>query len=149
MGPEKNFSKPWLLKKKVLPQHTDHAGVMWHGSYLSWLEEGRIMALENVGLPYSDLSEEGFEIPVIELRMKYLTSLHHGDEVLMKSWVLKQKGLRLLWKTAFLKKDKKLSAEANIYLALVQRNKRGMRLLRNYPDHISVAIRKLQNGPSL
>ena len=36
----------WILTKTVLPQHTDHAGVMWHGSYLNFLEEGRIDALD-------------------------------------------------------------------------------------------------------
>ena len=27
---------PWKLSKLVLPQHTDHAGVMWHGTYVNW-----------------------------------------------------------------------------------------------------------------
>ena len=26
-------TRPWRLRKRVLPQHTDHAGVMWHGAY--------------------------------------------------------------------------------------------------------------------
>ena len=34
----------WLLERRVLPQHTDHAGVMWHGAYLAWLEEARVEA---------------------------------------------------------------------------------------------------------
>ena len=38
----------WRLIKTVLPQHTDHAGVMWHGSYLNFLEEGRIDALDKI-----------------------------------------------------------------------------------------------------
>ena len=33
---------PWVLQRRVLPQHTDHAGVMWHGAYLAWLEEARV-----------------------------------------------------------------------------------------------------------
>ena len=36
---------PWRLCKRVLPQHTDHAGVMWHGAYVAWLEEARVEAL--------------------------------------------------------------------------------------------------------
>ena len=45
-------SKALRLIKCVLPQHTDHAGVMWHGVYLNWLEEARIEALSQVGLTY-------------------------------------------------------------------------------------------------
>jgi hypothetical protein len=26
---------PWCWRKRVLPQHTDHGGVMWHGAYVA------------------------------------------------------------------------------------------------------------------
>ena len=30
------YSKPvWKIEKIVLPQHADHAGVMWHGTYFN------------------------------------------------------------------------------------------------------------------
>ena len=32
-------ASPFRLVKRVLPQHTDHGGVMWHGGYVAWLEE--------------------------------------------------------------------------------------------------------------
>ena len=63
--------KEWNLTKIVLPQHTDHAGVMWHGSYFNFLEEGRIDALNQVGIKYSRFSKEGYEIPVISAQIKY------------------------------------------------------------------------------
>ena len=68
------MDNPWVLKKIVLPQHTDHAGVMWHGSYLNWLEEARVDALAKVGLSYSNLSQNGYEMPVVELNIKYIKS---------------------------------------------------------------------------
>ena len=51
--------QPWKLRKRVLPQHTDHAGVMWHGAYVAWLEEARVEALARVGLPYEVISKQG------------------------------------------------------------------------------------------
>ena len=47
---ESHPPRGWLLQRRVLPQHTDHAGVMWHGAYLAWLEEARVEALAAVGL---------------------------------------------------------------------------------------------------
>ena len=41
---------PWVCRKQVLPQDTDHAGVLWHGSYVAWLEEARVQALAEAGL---------------------------------------------------------------------------------------------------
>jgi len=57
----------WCLRRRVLPQHTDHGGVMWHGAYLGWLEEARVEALAAVGLAYSDLASRGQEFPVVAL----------------------------------------------------------------------------------
>ena len=79
-----SINKQWKLIKTVLPQHTDHAGVMWHGSYLNFLEEGRIDALDQLGLSYSKLSEKGFEIPVISIQLRYKISFIHGEKVLLR-----------------------------------------------------------------
>ena len=75
--------KEWNLTKTVLPQHTDHAGVMWHGSYINFLEEGRIDALNKLGISYSKLSEMGYEIPLISLEIKYKRSFLGEERIHM------------------------------------------------------------------
>jgi len=65
-------SKPvWKIEKVVLPQHVDHAGVMWHGTYFNWLEESRINALLEVGISYFELNKKGFDLPLINTSIKY------------------------------------------------------------------------------
>ena len=140
-------NNPWIIKKLVLPQHTDHAGVMWHGSYLNWLEEARVDALEKVGLSYSTLSNEGFELPVVELNIKYKKSLNHGDQVLLKSWQLNREGIRILWKTIFIKSDGTSSAESIVSLVLIERINFNFRIVRQVPLKISESIAALQKGP--
>ena len=59
-------SKPvWKIEKIVLPQDSDHAGVMWHGKYFNWLEESRINALSEVGISYFELTKNGLDLPLI------------------------------------------------------------------------------------
>ncbi len=136
----------WLLEKIVLPQDTDHAGVMWHGCYLRWLEEARIQALSSVGLSYSDLSNDGFEMPVVELKIKYLLPLFHGDQVLLKSLVLEGRGPRIRWETQFLKDSKLFVALAKVDLVLVKKENSVSRLMRKAPAYISQAFDDLQKG---
>ncbi len=136
----------WLLNKTVLPQDTDHAGVMWHGTYLNWLEEARIDALSKVGLAYADLSASGYEMPVVELKIKYMSPLHHGNKVLLRSFAFTQKGAKFPWKTIFFKDDGIPAAEAIVYLVLVKQFQSDFRLLRKSPDHLSNAFSKLING---
>lgn len=128
-----------------MPQHTDHAGVMWHGSYLNWLEEARVKALSEIGLPYKDLSEQGFEMPVVSLEIKYLKTLLHGDEVILRSWSFPRKGVRWHWHTKFLKKGNELVAEAKVDLVLIKKVDGNHHLIRNIPPSLNKLLMKLHN----
>ena len=80
-------SKPvWKIEKIVLPQHADHAGLMWHGTYFNWLEEGRINALSRAGINYFDLTKDGFELPLINTSIKYILPLRLGDNITVESY---------------------------------------------------------------
>ena len=140
-------SQPWKLIKDVLPQHTDHAGVMWHGAYLNWLEEARVTALADAGLSYKDLSDQGFEMPVVSIQINYISSVLHGERVLLESRSLARKLARWPWVTKFLR-DGAVVAEARVDLVLVQKFGNRHRLIRKVPDPIATIMHKLQSGPS-
>ena len=138
---------PWRLRKIVLPQHTDHAGVMWHGSCLTWLEEARVTALAEVGMPYGQMSEWGYEMPVISLEIDFIRPLLHGDEVVIESWSLPRKGVRFPWLTSFLKNGESPYLEAKIALAFVKKRGQDFHVSRHIPDEVAKAFIALQRGP--
>lgn len=146
---EQQHQRPWHLERSVLPQHTDHAGVMWHGSYLAWLEEARVEALRQAGLAYSDLSERGLELPVVSLQIDYRQALLHGESIRLESWVLPQQGVKLPWRSVFIKADGSLAAEARVELVLVDLSQGPgqRRLLRKAPDDLRQALERLRQGP--
>ena len=137
--------KKWELIKTVLPQHTDHAGVMWHGTYLEFLEEGRIDALDKVGISYSELSRKGFEIPVISLQIKYKKSFVHGEKILLASRFKFENKIRLNCRTFFLKSNGKIGAEANVELVLVRKINDSIKLVRDIPVLIKNKLLLLEN----
>ena len=141
------YIKPWAFKKVVLPQHTDHAGVMWHGAYLNWMEEGRIYALNKVGIPYERLSSQGYEMPVVSLDIKYKIALRHGEEVLIKTWFLPKKGAKLPCKVVFEKSKGAIAAISEVNLVLVRNNKGLHGLVRKFPENIEDFINSLIKGP--
>ena len=141
--------KEWNLTKTILPQHTDHAGVMWHGSYFNFLEEGRIDALNKVGMTYSTLSKKGYEIPVISAQIKYKISFTHGEKLLLKSQFNLVNKIKLKCKTLFLKLNGDIGAEALIELVLVRKEKDSIKLVRQVPPEIKKIFLLLEEGPKI
>ncbi len=139
--------KEWNLIKTVLPQHTDHAGVMWHGSYFNFLEESRIDALSKVGITYSILSKKGYEIPLVSAQIKYKKSFMHGETILLKSQFNLVNKIRLNCKTLFLKVNGDIGAEALIELVLVRKENDSIRLVRELPSEIKTTFLLLEEGP--
>ena len=140
-----NSSKPWELNKEVLPQHTDHAGVMWHGTYLNWLEESRIYSIRKAGIQYIELLNRGFEMPVYKIEIKYLIPIMIGKRIIVKSSFITNKGPRIKVNSTFTDISNKIHAKASIDIVLV--NKKTFKVVRKRPDFLENYLNNLRNGP--
>ena len=140
-----NNDNCWELKKKVLPQHTDHAGVMWHGTYLNWLEESRIDSIDKAGISYIELLNRGFEMPVYKIEMKYLNPIMIGEEIIVKSYFITNKGPRIKVNSTFTNINNNIHAEASIDIVLI--NKETFKVVRKMPDFLKYYLNNLRKGP--
>ena len=140
-----NSCKPWELNKKVLPQHTDHAGVAWHGTYLNWLEESRIDSIGKAGIKYIELLNRGFEMPVYKIEIKYLMPIMIGDEIIVKSTFITNQGPRIKVNSTFTNLINKIHAEASIDIVLI--NKKTFKVVRKSPDFLVNYLDNLRKGP--
>ena len=137
--------KYWVIKKETLPQHTDHAGVLWHGYYFNWLEEARIDALSKVGLRYIDLTKDGFEMPVVSIEIKYKSPILHGEVILIESRFLISESPRINIKSNFIGSDNSIKTSSSIDLVLI--NKENFSIVRKKPEFVLKALNNLKNGP--
>ncbi len=136
---------PWEIKKTVMPQQADHAGVMWHGSYLNWLEESRIKALEQSGLNYSELLNRNFELPVSSLTIKYKAPVYINEEISINSYFELSRGPKISIHSKFITKNKRISTEANVNLVLIRKD--NFSIVRRRPEFIEEAFKRLIQGP--
>ena len=136
-----NTKKVWKINKTVLPQHSDHAGLMWHGTYFNWLEEGRINALSKAGINYLDLTKEGFELPLIKTSIKYILPLRLGDNITVESLFDIGKNPKINVYSKFINESRQLMTIAEVSLVLV--NKNNFSIIRKRPDFISKVFLKL------
>lgn len=74
---------------------TDMMGIVYHGSYLPWLEIGRTELLKANGIPYRDLEAQGFFLPVLEVSVKYHRSARYDDTVTILTRMAEKPSLRI------------------------------------------------------
>ncbi len=79
-----------IFKDKVYYSDTDAYGVVWHGSYLRWLEKGRVLFCENLGLNLVDLSKQDIVLPVTSMNIKYKASAKLNDDISVSTKIVKR-----------------------------------------------------------
>ena len=78
-----------IFEQKVYYADTDSYGVVWHGSYLRWLEAGRVELCENLGLNLIDLKANDIAIPVVNMNVRYKSSAKLNDNVVIETVIKK------------------------------------------------------------
>ena len=63
----------------------DPLGIVWHGHYIRYFEDGREDFGNIHGLCYLDVYRHGFVIPVVSVQCDFKKSLRYGDRVIVES----------------------------------------------------------------
>jgi acyl-CoA thioester hydrolase len=56
-------------------------GVVYYAKYLEYFEVARTEMLRSMGLPYREIEEKGYELPVSEASIKYYKGAGYDDEL--------------------------------------------------------------------
>lgn len=99
---------------------TDQMGVVHHGVYPQYLELGRVAWLDQFGLHYQKMEDQGILLPVYNLQIAYLASAKFGDVLEIETQLLEKPKVRItfLYKV-YHQLNKKLLAEASTTLVFV------------------------------
>lgn len=74
---------------------TDAMGVVHHANYLVYFEEGRSHYMRQLGSDYAELEASGFQLPVTEVNIRYVSSLRYGQNVTIRTWLEENRSRRL------------------------------------------------------
>ena len=66
---------------RVIYADTDKMGVVYHATYLRFLEHARVEFIRSLGFAYADMERLGFGLPVIDLAVTYLLPAEYDDLV--------------------------------------------------------------------
>ena len=57
----------------------DAMGVVYHGNYAQFFEAGRAEAFRNLGYTYKNFEADGFSLPVVEMKTRFLKPAKYDD----------------------------------------------------------------------
>jgi acyl-CoA thioester hydrolase len=66
----------------------DPLGIVWHGHYIRYFEDGRESFGEKYGIKYLDFYREGYVVPVVHVECNFKKSLRYGDKVIVETQYL-------------------------------------------------------------
>jgi acyl-CoA thioester hydrolase len=78
-GPDTPQPLAAFALRTVRFQEVDLMGVVWHGRYAEYFEDGRSAVGRAYGLDYRDFFREGIKAPVVSFEIEYGRSLLPGD----------------------------------------------------------------------
>lgn len=135
--------KDWFeYSVRAQPHHTDYAGVVWHGSYLAWMEEARIECLRSIGIEFADLVALGCDLPVVELSVRYHRPIQLGMAAVVRTRMAEVSGVRINWDYQIQSLDaQNLHVTARVTLVAVDLEKG--KIMRRLPSNIKNALARL------
>ena len=63
----------------------DPLGVVWHGHYLRYFEDGREAFGKEYGISYLDFYREGLAVPIVSVHCDYKKPLRYGESVIVET----------------------------------------------------------------
>ncbi len=71
---------------KVRFGEVDSMGIVWHGNYVKYLEDGREAFGKTYGISYMTVfKQHGYMIPLVKMDIDYKQQLFYEDEALLKT----------------------------------------------------------------
>lgn len=75
----------------------DSLGIVWHGHYVKYFEDGREAFGEQYGLGYLEVYNQGFVIPLTKLDIDYKRPLRYGDKVVVETTYWDSEAAKLIF----------------------------------------------------
>lgn len=90
---------------------TDALGIVWHGNFIKYFEDGREAFSAEYGLNYLTMYNEGFTTPIIRTLCEHKKPLKYGEKAIIETEFVDTQAAKIHFRyKIFFKSDNTLSA---------------------------------------
>lgn len=115
---------------RVRFNEADPLGIVWHGHYIRYFEDGREDFGSRFGIGYLDVFNRGFVVPVVNVDCSFKKSLRYGDTVIVETRFIPCEAAKILFTYSLYKKDtRELVATGNSVQVFLDKEHSSLQLL--------------------
>lgn len=70
-----------VVTRSVRFEEVDSMGIVWHGRYAGYFEDGRVALGHKYGISYSDFIRQRYPVPIRQLGVEYIEPLYFEDDI--------------------------------------------------------------------
>ena len=116
---EKHFSKV-----RVTYSDTDQMGYVHHNNYVKYYETARWELLDQIGIPYKEVEEKGYMLPVTRMNLKFVKPAFYDDELVIETQVKSLTGCKICFVYRLFNEDGQLVNKAEVTLTFIRKESR-------------------------
>ena len=101
----------------------DSMGVVWHGNYVKFLEDGRESFGSKYGLTYLEVASRGFATPIVEMNLSYKRSARYGERLIIETEFVNSEAAKIIFKyTIYRESDMEVLVKAKTVQVFTDQN---------------------------
>lgn len=77
---------------------TDPLGIVWHGNYIQYFEDGREAFGRKFGISYLEQKENGYTSPIIKSTCEHKLPLRYGDVATIKTTFIDSPAAKMIFR---------------------------------------------------
>lgn len=94
---------------RVRFNETDPLGIVWHGYYITYFEDGREAFGRKHGISYLDVFDSGFTTPIVKSTCEHKLSLRYGDVARIETTIVDTPAAKMIFRYTIFDAANKIS----------------------------------------
>jgi acyl-CoA thioester hydrolase len=83
---------------RVRFNETDPLGIVWHGYYITYFEDGREAFGRHHGISYLDIANSGYTTPIVKSTCEHKLSLRYGDVFRIETTIVDTPAAKMIYR---------------------------------------------------
>lgn len=83
---------------RVRFNETDPLGIVWHGYYITYFEDGREAFGRHHGISYLDVQANGYTTPIVKSVCEHKLSLRYGDVARIETTIVNSPAAKMIFR---------------------------------------------------